>query len=185
VANEVLAPIEGLPGMLTGIGLAIAETDKAMAANQLKNILELAKVGGLLAQDLGMTPEQVMSIVQLLVTRSMRAGAAEIVLKGDVSLSKRFEVEAGMSVSFTPFFALNAAGSYSSVTNQAWGAEVRVSLAVLPEDPKLVAEFIQRFQERETNDPEFLQQALGDVYPLIKEILGDDGTLIPPTPPTP
>ena len=179
MANEVLAPIEGLPGMLTGIGLAIAETDRQMANNQLKNVLKLAKVGGLLSGELGLTPEQVMTVVQTLVTRSLRTGAAEIVIKGDVSLSKRFEVEAGMSVSFTPFFALNAAGSYSNVTNQAWGAEVRISLAVLPEDPQLVAEFVQRFQERESNDPEFLQQALGDVYPLLKEILGDDGTLIP------
>ena len=179
MANEVLSPIEGLPGMLTGIGVAIADTDKAMAINQLNNILELAKVGGLLATDLGMTSDQVMSIVQMLVTRSLRAGAAEIIVKGDVSLSKRFELEAGMSVSFTPFFALNAAGAYSSNTNQAWGAEVRVSLAILPEDPALISEFIARFQERETKDPEFLQQALGDIYPLIKEILGPRGTLIP------
>lgn len=179
MANEVLAPIEGLPGMLTGIGLAIAETDKQMAKNQLRNILELAKAGGMLAEELGLSPEQIMTVFQTLVTRSMRAGAAEIVLKGDVSLSSRFQVEAGLSVSFTPYFALNAAGSYSSVTNQAWGAEVRVSLAVLPEDPKLVADFIQRFQERVTSDPDFLNTALGDVYPLLKEILGDDGTLIP------
>lgn len=179
MANEVLAPIEGLPAMLTGLGLAIAETDKKMAQNQLLNILQLAKAGKLLAAELGFTADQIMTIFQTLVTRSLRCGAAEIVIKGDVSLSKRLQVEAGLAVSFTPFFALNAAGAYTSNTNQAWGAEVRVSLAVLPEDPKLVADFIAKFQDRITADPKFLQSALGDIYPLVKDLFG---TKVAPVP---
>lgn len=171
MADEVIAPIEGLPGLLTGVGLAIAETDKQMAKNQLKNVLTLAKAASQLSEQLGLTPEQVMELFKSLNTRTLRAGAAEMVIKGDVSVARRVEVEGGLAVRFAPFASLNLAGAYSSNTTQTWGAEVRVSLAVLPEDDKLAAEYLQRFQERTTADTQWLEQVLPDIYPLLKEII--------------
>ncbi len=179
MANEVIAPIEGLPGLLTGIGLGIAETDKQMALNQLKNVLTMAKVAAQLSESLNLGPEQVMDIFKTLNSRSLRTGAAEVVIKGDVSVARRLGVEGGLAIRFAPIAALNLAGSYSSSTTQAWGAEVRVSMAILSEDDKLAAEFIQRFQEREIKEPELLAQILPDIYPLLKEILSEPGTPVP------
>ena len=186
MANEVLAPIEGIPEMITGIGLGIAETNRQLVNASVNGTLKLAKAGGLLAKELGLRPSDVMALIGAQIPQTQVIGAAEIHVRGDVSRSNRFGVEGGASLSFTPYFALNVAASFGTVSNQAWGVDVRASLAVIPRDnDKLVEDLIGRFQKREVEDPKFLQEALGDSYGLIKEILGKDGTLLNPDTPEP
>ena len=183
MANEVLAPIEGIPEMITGIGLGIAKTNEQLIYASVRGTLALAKAGGLLAKELGLSAADVMAVIGAMVPQTQVIGASEIHVRGDVSRSQRFGIEGGASLSFTPYFALNVAGSYDSRTNQAWGVDVRASLNILPRDnDKLVEDLISRFQKREVEDPEYLQDALGENYNLIKEILGDDRTALGDTP---
>lgn len=169
MAGEAVNALTGLPKILKDFALAIAEMDKSMAKAGLETVLKMAEAAPSLAQELGLQPEQTMQIIDLLVARTMRVGAAEVIIRGDVSVRASLEVAGKIEVGFAPYVAFSASGGYGRQTSEHWGSEIRLSMAALPPDTKLIAEFVQRFQEREgTPKPEAID-FMRDLLPELKE----------------
>jgi len=172
MADEAIQSVEGLSNLLRGYALALAEMDAGMGKSGLATVLEMAKAGPMLAEELGITSDQAMEIINLLVARTLRIGAAEITVRGDVSLRTSFEVGAKLSVGFEPWISLGLSGGYASQTGESWGSEIRLSIAALPPDKSMIADFIKRFQEREgTPDPQAID-FIRDLLPELKEMFG-------------
>lgn len=172
MAGEAVQSLEGLPKLLAGFADAVAKMDEGMATSGLKTILKMAKAGPALAQDLGLSADQVMEIINLLVARTMRIGAAEILVRGDVSVRTSLEVAGALQVGFQPWVSFEASGGYARQTGEHWGSEIRLSMAALPPDNQIIADFIQRFQERgAVPDPSAID-FIRDLLPEIQELFG-------------
>jgi len=173
MAEEAVAALQGLPKLLNDFGQAIADMDESMAKNGLKTVLKMAAAGPALAQELGLTNDQVMEIINILVARTMRVGAAEVIVRGDVSVRTSLEVAGKIEVGFQPWVSFAASGGYSRQTGEHWGSEIRLSMAALPVDNQMIADFIQRFQDREgTPNPNAID-FIRDLLPEIKGFFND------------
>jgi len=177
MAGEAVDALRGLPALLRNFALAIAEMDKEMSKSGLETVLAMAEAGPALAQDLGITNAQVMEILNILVARTMRVAAAEVIIRGDVNVRTSLEVGAKLEVGFAPYVSLGVTGGYARQTGENWGSEVRLSMAALPPDTKMIADFIQRFQEREgTPNPEaidFIRDLLPELREFFKDVTND------------
>lgn len=172
MADEAVQAIEGLPKLLGGYADALIEMDAGMAKSGLKTVLKMAAAGPALADELGLSSDQVMELINLLLARTLRVGAAEIIVRGDVSLRTSLEVGGTVSIGFQPWVSLQATGGYARQNGESWGSEIRLSMAALPLDNQMIADFIQRFQEREgTPDPAAID-FIRDLLPELKELFG-------------
>ena len=175
MAGEAIAGLSGLPDLLEGLANAAGELDQEMGKNALKMLKQYSEVVPILKEQLGekFDSDMALSILEMLIPKSLRVAFAEILVRGDVSVRQNIEVEAGLKVGFTPYVALNAAGAYHRSSSEAWGSEIRVTLAALPPDSALLGEFIRRAQERPAKDPDVLTH-LTDIFPIITAIFGDE-----------
>lgn len=175
MAGEGVSALKGLPDLLKDFAIAIAIMDQEMAKSGLETILKMAEAGPALAQELGITNDQVMEIINILIARTMRVAASEVIVRGDVSVRTSLEATGKVEVGFAPYVSFQAAGGYSRQTGEHWNSELRVSMAALPPDTKIIADFIQRFQEREgTPNPDAIN-FIRDLLPEIKEFFKTEG----------
>lgn len=175
MAGEAVVALDGLPKLLSELAGAVAKMDQAMAKSGLETILQMAEAGPALAQELGLSNDQVMEIINLLIARTFRVAAAEVLVRGDISVRSSLEVAGQLSVGFAPYVSFSASGGYGKQTAEHWGSEIRLSLAALPTDAKIVADFIQRFQERAApSDPSAID-FMRDLLPELKEFFKSDG----------
>ena len=175
MAGEAIKGLSGLPELLMGLAMAAGELDQEMGKNALKTLKKYADVIPVFKAEFGdnFNADMAMSILELLIPKSMRVAFAEVLVRGDVSLRQNIEVEAGLKVGFAPYVSLNAAGAYHRTTSEAWGSEVRVTLAALTPDSNLLSEFVKRAQERPSEKADILSH-LDDIYPIITAIFGDE-----------
>jgi len=174
MAQEAVQALEGLPKLLENFGQAIAKMDEEMAKNGLSTILKMAKAGPALAEELGLSSDQVMQIIDLLIARTMRIAAAEVVVRGDVSVRTSLEAAGQLVVGFQPWVSLSASGGYSRQTGEHWGSEIRLSMAALPPDNQMIADFITRFQEREAPADPTAIDFMRDLLPELKDFFNKD-----------
>lgn len=173
MAGEGVAALQGLPELLKDFALAIAAMDKEMAKSGLQTILKMAEAAPALAEELSLSPDQTMEIVKLLVARTMRIGAAEVIIRGDVNVRTSLEAGGGIEVGFAPYVSFQATGGYARHTGENWGSEIRLAMAAVPPDTKMIADFLTRFQEREgTPNPEAID-FIRDLLPELKDFFGD------------
>jgi|GEM_PF-2606247 len=176
MSNEAVSALKGLPALLTGLALSVAETDAALSKVQIERLVAVAKYLPKLKDELDLSAEQAFALVQGLLHQTMRTATTEIVARGDVSVRTSLDVSADLTVGFAPYVGLTAHGAYGKQTAESWGCEVRSVLACTPADAEMVALIVGRAQERAASDPEapsFLKEMLPDLVALLGK--KDDG----------
>ena len=183
MAGNAIAGLSGLPELLKGMANAAGELDKEMAQDAIVTLEKYAEVVPVLKEQLGdkFDANLAMTILELLIPKSLRVAFCEVLVRGDVNVREDFEVEAGLKVGFAPYVSLSAAGAYHKSTSEQWGSEVRVTLAALSTDPQLLADFVRRAQERPAKDPKEIN-LLESAFPIIMEIFGGDAEPADPNP---
>jgi len=174
MSNEAIDGLANLPELLDGLSEAAGKLDAKMAANALATLEQFGQLIPILKENLGESfdAKVAMQLLDQLLPRALRISLAEILVRGDIAVRENIEAEAGLTAGFSPYVSFTAAGAYHQSASEAWGTEVRVTLAAVPADKELIAEIMRRAQERDAKDPSDLAPFLQDVYPIITELFG-------------
>ena len=180
MAGAAISGLEGLPMLLSGLAKSAGELDQEMGKNGLRTIAKFAKLAPALQEELGLSSDQILQILELMIPKSLRVAFAEILVRGDVSVRQSLEVEAGLKVGFMPYVSLSAAGAFARQSSEQWGSEVRITMAALTPDTQLISDFVRRAQERDAPDGADELDFLGDLLPVLKEIFMPTGDATDP-----
>lgn len=186
--TDLMKSLKGTGDVLSALAKNTIELDQKMAAASILDMQTVAQLFAVLKTELGenLDADLAMKVLDRISPNTMRMATAEFTVRGDVSTTQDIEVEAGVKIDFVPYVGAALSGAYSRKDSENWGAEVRMTMAALPKDGTLLADFVRRAQERPAPEPKQLG-FLESVLPVLKEVLAPKtGTEVPePTEPQP